>query len=138
MDDFIKDVSNLDFVSTGNPLKLSDIYEAREILVSQNRPQLPKDVILFLQNYNGLRTENGIIWGIDTKNHSLYDIVAENLTISNPNPASLLILGEDDSKYIAYNKTSKKYALLDNRDYEELFTSQSFFNLARQILKIAS
>ena len=138
MDSLFRDISELDFGSTGPSISINDIYEANEILLSQNRPKLPQDVILFLTTYNGLRTENGVIWGIDVKNHTFYDIVAENLVLSNPYPDILLILGEDDTKYIAYNKASQKYALIDNRNYEELFASKSFANLIRQILKIAS
>lgn len=137
MKDLLEDISNLDYGSTGPDLKINDIYEASEILCSQNRPKIPQEVILFLTSYNGLRTENGIIWGIDIKNHSFYDIVAENLVLNNPNPNNLLILGEDDNKYLAYNQQKQKYALISNQDYDELFTSKSFANLARQILKIA-
>ncbi len=135
--ELFEDINSLDYGSTGPNLNINDIYEANKILSSNNRPTLPQDVILFLTTYNGLRTERGIIWGIDTEKHTFYDIIAENLLSSNPNPSKTLILGEDDRTYIAYNQTTKRYAIVDNTTYQELFTSQSFANLVRQILKIA-
>ena len=138
MKELLRDIKKLDYGSTGLAISLVDIKEANEILVSKKRPKLPKDVILFLQSYNGFRTEQGIIWGIDVKNHSSYDIVAENLILPNPKPKDLLILGQDDSKYIAYSQAHQRYVLLDNTNYEELFSSKSYPNLIRQILKISA
>ncbi|MBR5599624.1 MAG: hypothetical protein IKW39_06255 [Alphaproteobacteria bacterium] len=136
MKDLLKDIEELDYASAGPLLKLQDIKETNDILHFKGYPKLPSDVIFFLQSYNGLRTERGVIWGIDTKNHTFYDIVAENLVSSNPNPKDILILGNDDKSYVGYNQNTKKYVILENSGYQEIFSSKSFANIVRQCLKI--
>lgn len=137
MKELFEAIKKLDYGSTGPTISIQDIYEANELLVLKKFPKLPNDMIIFLQSYNGFRTEQGIIWGIDTKNHSLYDIVAENLVLPNPSPKNILILGEDDRTYLAYNNLAQRYVILDKDSFIELISSKSLPNLIRQILKVS-
>jgi len=137
MKELFEIIKHLDYGSTGPFISILDIYEANEILTSNDFIKIPQDMILFLQSYNGFRTEQGIIFGIDTINHSLYDIVAENLVLPNPSPKNILILGEDDRTYLAYNNLAQRYAILDKDSFIELISSKSLPNLIRQILKIS-
>ncbi len=137
MKELFEIIKNLDYASTGPAVSISDIYEANEILTSNDFTKIPQDMILFLQSYNGFRTEEGIIFGIDTINHSLYDIVAENLVLPNPEPKNILILGENDNTYLAYNNLIQRYTILDKESFLELISSKSLSNLIRQILKVS-
>lgn len=137
MKELFEIIKHLDCGSTGPLISIADIYEANEILTSNDFIKIPQDMILFLQSYNGFRTEQGIIFGIDTKNHSLYDIVAENLVLPNPSSKNILILGEDDRTYLAYNNLEQRYAILDKDSFIKLISSKSLSNLIRQILKIS-
>ena len=137
MKELFEIIKNLDYASTGPSVSISDIYEANEILTSNDFTKIPQDMILFLQSYNGFRTEEGIIFGIDTINHSLYDIVAENLVLPNPEPKNILILGENDNTYLAYNNLIQRYTILDKESFLELISSKSLSNLIRQILKLS-
>ena len=112
------------------------VEESNEVLSASNRPEIPTDVIEFLHKYNGISCNDGCVWGVDGKKHTLYDILAENLVANNKSPEEILLLGENTMTYIAWNQSTKRYSMLDKSTFLELHNFASYAEAVSYILKI--
>ena len=136
MKQLLHDIAELDYLVIGSSLKESAVEEAFDVLNASGRPDIPEELIDFLHLYNGASREDGCLWGIDDKHHSIYDIVAENLVSHNPNPDEVLLLGENTLTYIAWNSKNKKYTMIDKSSFAELHCFETLAEAISYVLKI--
>ena len=66
----------------------------------------------------------------------LMELPAENLISQNPYPETVLLLGENSVTYIAWNKKTKKFTMLDKSTFEELHNFSNYPEAVSYILKI--
>jgi len=132
----LQQISALPYVCTGPSLEASSIQEANETLKIAKRPLLPDVVKSFLQKYNGIMQEDGVVWGIDDDKHAIYDVVAENLLAENPYPHDILLLGENSITYIAWQISVQSFIMLDKSSFDELHRFNNFAEAVSYILKI--
>ena len=136
MKTLLNDIAQLDYAVVGTSLKSGDAEECNEVLSIANRPEIPQEVVEFLYKYNGISCGDGDFWGIDCTKHTLFDIVAENLLSHNPDTENILLLGENTVTYVAWNKLTQKYVMLDKTSYETLHQFSNLAETISYILKI--
>jgi len=136
MNTLLQEIEKLDYAVVGSQLKEDALDEICNVLIAANRPNIPEDMVYFLHNFNGISCSNGCIWGINEKHHTIYDIAAENLISKNPKPEMLLLLGENTLTYIAWNKKTQKYVMIDKSTFEELHRFENLAEAISYILKI--
>ena len=136
MKQLLQDIEELDFAVIGSPLKGEALDEVCDVLKVSNRPDIPQDMRDFLHKFNGISCGDGCLWGIDDAHHGIYDIAAENLTLGNPHPKTILLLGENTLTYIAWNQNSKKYTMIDKASFEELHSFKTLAEAISYVLKI--
>ena len=136
MKQLLQDIAQLDYAVTGSPLKESALDEVSEVLMVSGFPDIPQDMSDFLHKFNGISCGDGCVWGIDDAHHGIYDIAAENLTLSNPPPETILLLGENTLTYIAWNQKNKKYTMIDKASFEELHCFETLAEAISYVLKI--
>ena len=129
-------IKQLDYGVTGTPLNKTDILREQSSLTSCGFPDIPDEVVYFLQHYNGFLSENRCIFGIDTKKHFLYDILAENILADTPNHSDTLILGQTSETYIAWLASKQNYLLIDKSTFMVLHKFKNFTEAVKYILKI--
>lgn len=136
MKQLLQAIAQLDYAVTGSPLKGSALDEVSEVLTASGFPDIPEDMVDFLRKFNGISCEDGYVWGIDDAHHGIYDIAAENLTLGNPYPENILLLGENTLTYIAWNQKNKKYTMIDKSSFEELHCFETLAAAISYVLKI--
>ena len=129
-------VNNLDYGQTGNQLTKAEIQAVQQDLTNHDLPQLPTDVIEFLQIYNGLGTEGRTIFGIDSQKHFFYDIIGENLNAELADSSDILLLGETDMTWVAWQLSKKSYVIIDKASQTVLHRLDNFANAVKYILQI--
>lgn len=136
MDNLFNEIDKIRHGFTGTPLSDKDIEEYQEELVECGFGKLPNEVIEFLKKHNGFLLENRCVWGINTKEHYRYDILGENAIAQNPKPEKLILLGATETTFIAWQKETNNYAILDRYDLDKIYELDNFPDAVRYILKI--
>ncbi len=136
MNDLFAEINKIRFAVTGTPLSDEDINNFQADLIENGYSQLPDEVITFLKKYNGFLFENRCIWGISPKQKYQYDIIGENNLAENPTPEDLTLLGETETTYIGWHKSTNSYSMIDKYDFSVIHTFDNFQNAVRYLLKI--
>ena len=136
MNDIFAEINKIRFAVTGTPLSDEDINNFQADLIENGYSHLPDEVITFLKKYNGFLFENRCIWGISTKQKYQYDIIGENNLAENPTPEDLTLLGETETTYIGWHKSTNSYSMIDKYDFSVIHTFDNFQNAVRYLLKI--
>lgn len=136
MQKLLEKINSFDYGVTGKPVTDKDISQYQENLSDCSYPNIPSDVVLFLKHHNGFLCEGRCIWGINTKENYLYDILGENVMSQNPNPDELLLLGATEMTYIGYFASTDTYSMIDKSSFMVLHDFNNFVEAAKYILKI--
>ena len=136
MNNLFNEINQIRFAVTGIPLSDNDINTFQKELEEEGYNPLPNDVITFLKKHNGFLFENRCVWGINPKKKYKYDIIGENNIAENPTPENLTLLGETETTYIGWIKSSNSYSMIDKYDFSVIHEFDNFQNAVRYILKI--
>lgn len=136
MKQLLEHIKQLDYGVSGPKLNNTDILREQSSLKSCGFPPIPDEVVDFLQHHNGFLTEGRCIFGIDTKKHFLYDILAENVMANNPRHEDILILGQTSETYIIWLESKQNYLLIDKTTFVVLHKFKNFTEAVKYILKI--
>lgn len=136
MNNLFEQISKLRFGFTGPSLIEKDIISYQKEMITNGYNYLPDIVINFLKKYNGFLLENRCLWGINTNQKYKYDILGENNIAENPSPEELTLLGETETTYIAWQKSTNSYSMIDKSDFSVIHQFDNFQNAVRYILKI--
>ena len=99
------------------PLTSKDVILTQKDLMQAGLSILPEDFMSFLKIYNGLKSENGTVLGIHSR-ENLLDIVAFN---KQHNTSSCkVILAYNTFDYLVFDAHQNKYLLLDRTDGTEV------------------
>ena len=136
MNKLFEQINKIRFAVTGNPLSEKDIITYQKKMTEDGYSPLPQDVITFLKKHNGFLLEGRCLWGINTQKGYRFDILSENNLVEVPNFEDMTLLGSTETTYVAWNKSTNSYSMVDNNDFSVIHEFDNFQNAVRYLLKI--
>ena len=136
MNKLFEQINKIRFAVTGNPLSEKDIITYQKKMTEDGYSPLPQDVITFLKNHNAFLLEGRCLWGINTQKGYRFDILSENNLVEVPNFEDMTLLGSTETTYVAWNKSTNSYSMVDNNDFSVIHEFDNFQNAVRYLLKI--
>lgn len=115
-------------VRSGNPVTSADLAKLRRNLLRMNIPDLPKEYIDFIKQFNGASFNQGFVFGLCPCGDFFLDILKENM-LWTPRRAEQLLLGYNEFDLLIWDSQSQTYQLVDKAD-GQVIQIYSDFNLA--------
>ena len=111
--------------SCGNALSSLDIIKYQKLATKQLNTVFPPQFVALIKKYDGININSSQIL-------PMKDIIKTNSSYRKP----YIILGYDDFDWIAYNKNTKHYQIIDKSDNEVLEETPNLSTALHYILKI--
>ena len=111
--------------SCGNALSSLDIIKYQKMANKQLSTSIPPQFVELIKKYDGININSSCVL-------PMKDIFKTNMTYKKP----YIIIGYDDFDWIAYNKSTKNYQIIDKSDNEVLEETPNLSTALHYILKI--
>lgn len=120
----------------GNPQNQAELILYSRKLEASGVPGLPAEVRELLGAYNGIWCNGAVIYGANPEKALFEDIVNKNEQFATSVRKGLLLLGEDENDFLAFDSSSGKYCLVGINDKVTTYESTDLVRIVAALLKI--
>lgn len=130
-----------DFISESQDIFCGEGIENRKALIykmemrGRNMAVVSDEWVEFLKDCNGVRSENGRLFGANPV-FPFEDIIKENEIMNMDCRSDIIILGYNEFDYLAYHQERKVYQFLDIFDFDVMGEEENWQKAICSLLKL--